>query len=100
MKTNIFSLTLITLALAGTIGLNNTASAENLLKFETADGVVFQLYQHGTEEIEEPLPSYVRSQIGAGETMEAMPCFNLSFKDFLLLISKPEQEDPLPFDLS
>ena len=100
MKANIFSLSLITLALAGTIGFNNTASAENLLKFETADGVVFQLYQHETEEIEDPLPPYVRSQIGTSETTEVMPCFNLSFKDFLLLISKPEQEDPLPFDLS
>ena len=98
MKVNIFSLVFITLALAGTIGLNNTASAEKLLTFETTDGVVLQMYPHQTEEIEEPLPPYVRSQIGTSKTMEVMPCTDLSFKDFLLLIRKPEQEEPLPFD--
>lgn len=99
MKVHIFSLAFVTLALAGTLTTHNASSAENLLKFETADGVVLHMYQQETGEIEEPLPPYVRSQMTPNETMETMPCLNLSFKDFLMLIRKPEQEDPLPFDL-
>lgn len=99
MKVNIFSLVFIALALAGTVGPNNAASAEELLKFETQDGIVFQMYTQETGEIEEPLPPYVRNQMTPDETVETTSCLNLSFQDLLMLIRKPEQEDPLPFDI-
>ncbi|MFP4064651.1 MAG: hypothetical protein ACLFN2_04155 [Bacteroidales bacterium] len=99
MKVHIFSLAFLTLALAGTLATDKAASAENLLKFETTDGVVLQMYQQGTDEMEEPLPPYVSNLITLNQTKETMPCLNLSFRELILLLSKPEQEDPLPFDL-
>lgn len=99
MKINIFSLALITLALAGTIGLSNTASAENLLKFETADGFVLQMYPQETAEAVEPLPVYVSNQVRTEANTAVMPCLSLSLRDLILLIREPEQEEPLPFEL-
>jgi len=32
--------------------------------------------------------------------IEGTPCLNLSLRDLILLIIEPEQEDPLPFELS
>ena len=100
MKANIFSLALISLILTGAIGLSNTASAENLLKFETANGEVLQMFSQEAAEAEEPIPVYVSNQANMDTNIEGTPCLNLSLRDLILLIIEPEQEDPLPFELS
>ncbi len=99
MKANIFSIALITITLIGAIGLSNTASAENLLKFETANGEVLQMFSQEAAEAEEPIPDYVSNQGYNEANTEATPCLNLSLRDLILLIMEPEQEEPLPFEL-